>query len=175
MPLVRFSVVACLLYTATLTALVVPTGCLFDKYDSDQSPPVQPEMTTTGTPASWNVEVGPGHDTWVPVAENEAVEKIAGPQGGHHVWTSLLVSGGLGALHLMTVEVEVTTPPGVVISRSQSVTDGAKGPDGIRIEGLYAYVDRDTSGPIVVRATVVDTAGSGPSRWARGEKRVLVR
>jgi hypothetical protein len=45
---------------------------------------------SSGKPA---VEIGQGQSAFAPLAEDEVVPIEAGPQGGHHVWLALLVTG----------------------------------------------------------------------------------
>ena len=141
------------------------------------TPPIAARLDPVGAPAGWKVEVGPGHDSWVAVPEDAEVERVHGAQGGYHVATSARVTQGVEDLRSVEVEVEVATAvTGAVISRSLSMMPAAPSDGALLLENLYAFLDKDTSGPIVVRVTVAEMVSdrTKPRRWAAGEKRVVV-
>lgn len=157
------------------------SGCFLFGTPSDDPPPVEAPLAGLGTKTTWAVDVAPGHDTWVAVPENAEVEKIHGGQGGYHVWTSIHVDPGADTLRLLEMEVTVTSvATGAVVSRSSSMMNATVAADGgVVAEGLRAYVDADTTGPVLVHVKVADTPSTfgapPPRRWAEGEKRVVVR
>jgi hypothetical protein len=166
-----------LLRAAALATVVSGApGCLFFGRGDDGPPPIQTPVATSGAAAPWTVEVGPGHDTWVAVAENDEVGKTHGFQGGYHVATSVRVGVDLATTTFekngVSIELEVSGPGGELISRAVDFAPPRSTPEGVVLQDLRAYVDGDTSGPVIVRVTVVE---QGTGRWAKGEKRVVVR
>lgn len=64
-----------------------PLG-VFD--DGDRVPP--PSDATNVDAGTLAIEVGGGYDAFEPLTDGAPVDIILGPQGGHHIWTSLRVS-----------------------------------------------------------------------------------
>ncbi len=140
--------------------------------ETGSAPPVVEPVATTGAMASWKISVGTGESSFVELADNDPVQKYAGPQGGYHVWVSLRVDGiTTDALQLET-EVDAA---GTGVSRATSFAELESDPPPSTwktIHGQRAFVSLSTSGPAVLRVKLIDPKTHA---WASAERPVFVR
>jgi hypothetical protein len=154
-----------------LVLAVMLSGCNLTTllYGDDNAAPVAPPVTSPGVQADWKINIGTGQSGFEPLNDNDAVEKVQGPQGGYHVWVSLLVDGATPE----DVELQIEVAQGdAVVSRSVSyVTPKPDAPTTPRnIFGQRAFVNADTQGAIVVRVQII---GNGAS--ASAERPLVVK
>lgn len=88
------------------------------------------------TPFEGTVEIGTGETGFEPVADEESVPLVFGPQGGHHVWISFRVTGFSQSRVLMDLDVVPLSdqePPPRAAPVRLLMTDKT-------VEGEYEYV-----------------------------------
>jgi hypothetical protein len=68
--------------------------------DADAEPDAAPDMAPTimpGDPPAGDpsLTIGTGQDTFIPLLQTDTVRWEAGPQGGYHIWTALIIADTL--------------------------------------------------------------------------------
>jgi hypothetical protein len=138
------------LATGLATALAVSSaGC---PRTPDPGPSADPSDVTPvpSTQPTLAVEIGTGQESFTPLADDDLVDVVTGPQGGQHIWTAVRVHG--------------VPPDGLRVNVSGIVTDdttplgpasGWAGPwttvgDAAELDGMRAYVDYAPSGTSIL-------------------------
>lgn len=127
-------------------------------YGDPLAAPVEPPVPTAGTRASWMLELGPGGQSFVAWADGDRASKQSGSQGGYHFFVSLRITGMTP--DLLQIEIEVDAG-GAVVSRSASVlpvTHDAGAATVTTLPDLRAFVERSTSGPVLLVVKAIDPA-----------------
>lgn len=95
---------------------------------------------SSGEPA---IEIGQGSSAFAPLQDGEVVPIEAGPQGGHHVWLALRVTGLRQMGSRVTVEGYYPDLAFELLPFSSQVTLRRAGDDHCEIYGIRFQIDRD--------------------------------
>jgi hypothetical protein len=138
-----------------------------------KSAPDACKTPSSGDPA---IEVGQGSSAFAPLENDEVVAIEAGPQGGHHVWLALRVTGLRQLGSQLTIGGYYPDLAFDLLPFSSRVTLRKAGDGHCEIYGVRFQVDRDISVATVRgRALDIDVILEDPSGdIAKASKRVVI-
>lgn len=144
-------------------AAVTITGLAVGCDASNPRPPVLDPAPLPSTAPTRAVEVGTGEGVFQPITRETVVDVVYGPQGGHHVWTAVRVTGAKLSSAQINVFARLSEGGASVGRPSRVLTDFGRANGAEQVHaGITNFVDDPSavSGKyVVLRVEVIGPGG----------------